>query len=143
MELLVLSECQSSSAVAQRFISDSAESLNLSLLQQMQLQSQGIAFRIEERNGIVRRIYIEAPQLATVIHGYGWVQRQSMSDALKLASLFLSSINFTPRFYEIVKVQQGVFEAIMKARKGENVSLNSSSEVTRDWLPTPVLNTQP
>lgn len=100
----------------------------------MQLQSQEITFRIEERNGIMRRIYIDAPELETVVHGYGWVQRKSMSGALKLASHFLGSISFIRRFYEIAKAKDGVFEAIMKARKGDNVSLDSLSEAAGDWL---------
>lgn len=54
----------------------------------MQLQSQEITFRTEELNGIMQRIYIDAPELETVVHGYGWVQRKSMSGALKLASHF-------------------------------------------------------
>lgn len=61
---------------AQRFISDNAESRSLSQPQQMQLQSQEITFCTEERNGIMRRIYIDAPELETVVHGYGWVQRR-------------------------------------------------------------------
>lgn len=82
----------------------------------------------------MRRIYIDAPELETVVHGYGWVQRKSMSGALKLASLFLGSMSFVHRFYEIAKAKDGVFEAMMKARKGENVSLDSLSEAARDWL---------
>lgn len=75
---------------AQRFIWDYAESLDLSQLQQMQLRSQEINFRIEERNGIMRRIYIDAPELETVVHGYGWVQRQRMSSVLTVSSLLSS-----------------------------------------------------
>ncbi|KAF6241697.1 hypothetical protein HO173_000408 [Letharia columbiana] len=119
---------------AQRFISDYAESLNLSQPQQMQLQSQEITFRTEELNGIMRRIYMNALELETVVQGYGWVQRKSMSGALKLASLFLGSMSFIHRFYGIAKAKDGVFEAIMKARKGEFFSLDSLSEAARDWL---------
>ena len=57
-----------------------------------------------------------------------------MSGALKLASLFLGFMNFIHRFYGILKAKDGVFEAIMKARKGEIVLLDSLSEATRYWL---------
>lgn len=43
-------------------------------------------------------------------------------------------MGFVHRFYEIAKAKDGVFEAITKARKGENVSLDSLSEAARDWL---------
>lgn len=43
-------------------------------------------------------------------------------------------MSFIHRFFEIVKAKDGVFEAIMKARKGENVSLDSLSDATKDWL---------
>ena len=121
---------------SQQFLSNASQKMHVSKPLRVQLQDEIITIRLERQmdDQKIRRIYIDAPELYTVLYGCSFVRKKRMSAVLKLVSILRDSKLANHQFYKISSVKTEIFGIIVRKKNGDTIPFNSYSEDVADWF---------
>lgn len=96
-------------------------------------RSQHILCKLQMRNNSIKRLYINVPDLSAVAYHSNWRVCQSISHALRFASLILG-MDINHRYYEISGAKTQVFLALKTETQGLRMEISMPEDFIKCWL---------